>query len=189
MTRRVVVTGIGIISSIGQGKDAFWKALINGTSGISKISSWDTAGFKCQYGGEIRDFNPADYIPKRKVKFLGRTSQLAIAAAKLALEDARVPYASLSRQKAGVLVGTTVGERPMEELIETWAKSGLNEINREKVFQAMANNISANVGIEFKAMGLNCLIPTACAPPTSSQMRSPTKTASSGRTRRAARLA
>lgn len=88
---------------------------------------------------------------------------MAIAASKLALEDARVPASLLRKYKVGVLVGTTVGERPMEELIETWARSGLDEVQREKISQATANNISANVGIEFKTLGLNCLIPTACA--------------------------
>jgi len=163
MKKRVVVTGVGIISSIGQGKAAFWENVIKGTSGITKISSWDTTGFKCQYGGEIHDFSPAEYISRRRIQFLGRTSQLAVAASKLALEDAQVQTAMLTKYKAGVLIGTTVGERPMEELMETWARSGLDEIRRKKISQATANNIPANVGIEFKTRGLNCLIPTACA--------------------------
>ncbi|MBN2119925.1 MAG: beta-ketoacyl-[acyl-carrier-protein] synthase family protein [Candidatus Omnitrophica bacterium] len=161
--RRIVVTGLGVISSIGTGKDGFWKALTAGKSGVSKITSFDTEGFRCKYGGEIKDFDPAAFIPKRKTRFLGKTSQLAIAGAHLALEDAKLNPSAIDSKKFGIIFGTTVGERPMEELIESWAKGGLKEVDRTRVLQAAVHNIPANVGIQFKAMGLNCLIPTACA--------------------------
>ncbi len=161
--RRVVVTGIGIISSVGIGKDAFWEAIINGKSGISEISSIDTTNYKCHRGGEVKNFNPENFISKRKIKFLGRCSQLAIAASSLALEDAQFPYKTSTRKEMGVIIGTTTGERPLEELVSAWAKGGLKDIDRIKVLQASVNNISANVGIEFNARGENYLIPTACA--------------------------
>lgn len=161
--RRVVVTGIGIISSVGIGKDAFWESIVNGKSGITEISSIDTSLYKCHRGGEVKNFNPEDFIYKRKIKFLGRCSQLAIAAASLALEDARLPYRKTARKEMGVIIGTTTGESPLEELVSAWAKGGLKDVDRTKVLQASVNNISANVGIEFKAMGQNYLIPTACA--------------------------
>jgi 3-oxoacyl-[acyl-carrier-protein] synthase II len=161
--QRVVVTGIGVITSVGIGKDAFWDAIINGKSGISEITSIDTSAYKCHRGGEVKDFKPEDFIPKRKIKFLGRCSQLAIAAASLALEDAQFPCKKTARKDMGVFIGTTTGERPLEELVSAWAKGGLKDVDRAKVLQASVNNISANVGIEFKAMGQNYLIPTACA--------------------------
>ena len=161
--RRVVVTGIGVVSAVGIGKDAFWDAIINGRSGITEISSIDTSAYKCHRGGEVKNFNPEDFIPKRRIKFLGRCSQLAIAAASMALEDARLPHKAAVGREMGVFVGTTTGERPLEELISSWAKGGLKDIDRAKVLQASVNNISANVGIECKAMGPNYLIPTACA--------------------------
>ncbi len=161
--RRVVVTGIGVISSVGNGRNAFWQAVKKGKSGISEVSAIDTSVYKCHLAGEVKDFNPEDYIPKRKIKFLGRSSQLAIAAAGLALEDAKLPYKSTERKEMGVLVGTTTGERPLEELLAAWAKGGLKDVDRSKIFQASVNNISANVGIQFKARGVNYLIPTACA--------------------------
>lgn len=161
--RRVVVTGIGVITSVGIGKDAFWKAIINGESGISEISSIDTSAYKCHRGGEVKNFQPEEFIPRRKIKFLGRCSQLAIGAASLALKDAQVLSRQINKKEMGVFVGTTTGERPLEELISAWAKGGLKDIDRAKVLQASVNNISANVGIEFNAMGQNYLIPTACA--------------------------
>ena len=161
--RRVVITGIGVISSIGIGKDVFWEALISGKSGISEISSFDTAQFKCHYGGEVKNFNPAEFISRRKIKFLGRTSQLAIAASSLALGDSKLPHEQIRKKKFGVIIGTTLGEKPLEELIAVWAKGGLKNIDKDKVLQVAANNICANVGIQFKMKGFNCLIPTACA--------------------------
>ncbi|MCF7908530.1 MAG: beta-ketoacyl-[acyl-carrier-protein] synthase family protein [Candidatus Omnitrophica bacterium] len=161
--RRVVVTGIGVISAVGNGKETFWKAIKEGKSGISEITSMDTSVYKCHLGGEVKDFNPEEFIPKRRIKFLGRSSQLAIAASSLALKDAKLDYKSTERKEMGVIVGTTTGERPLEELLASWAKGGFKDVDRAKVFQATVNNISANVGIEFKARGVNYLIPTACA--------------------------
>lgn len=161
--RRVVVTGIGVVSSVGIGRDNFWKSITKGKSGISEITSFDTSEFKCHYGGEVKDFNPADFIPGRKLRFLGRTSQLAIAASSLAIADAKFPREDIPQKKIGVLIGTTIGERPMEELVTAWAKGGLQDVDKEKIAQAAVINISANVGIHFKAMGCNSLFPTACA--------------------------
>ncbi|MCM8796106.1 MAG: beta-ketoacyl-[acyl-carrier-protein] synthase family protein, partial [Candidatus Omnitrophica bacterium] len=161
--RRVVVTGIGLITSVGIGKDAFWEAIIQGRSGISEITFIDTSLYRCHRGGEVKNFRPEDFIPRRKIKFLGRCSQLAIAASYLALEDAQLLHKKIPSKKMGVIFGTTTGERPLEELVSAWAKGGLKDLDRRKILQAAVNNISANVGIEFKAMGQNYLIPTACA--------------------------
>ncbi|MDD4910192.1 MAG: beta-ketoacyl-[acyl-carrier-protein] synthase family protein [Candidatus Omnitrophica bacterium] len=161
--RRIVVTGIGIVSSVGIGREEFWRSVISGKSGISEVTSLDTSILKCHNGGEVKNFNPKSFIPKRKVKFLGKASQLAIAASTLALEDARLAAADMPKKKTGVLVGTTTGEKPLEELIEVWAKGGLKELDRQKIMQASVNNISANVALQFKAQGENFLFPTACA--------------------------
>jgi len=160
--RRVVVTGMGIVSSIGIGKDNFWNAVIKGKSGISKVTSIDTKDYRCHNGGEVKNFKPEDFISKRKIKFLGRSSQLAIAAASEALSDANLSQNTTAR-KMGVIIGTTTGEQPMEELLLSWAKGGLKSVDRAKVLQASVNNISENVGMQFKTTGQNYLIPTACA--------------------------
>lgn len=161
--KRVVVTGLGVVSSIGIGRKDFYRALISGKSGISEISSFDTSGFKCQRGGEVKNFNPQEFIPKRRVEFLGRASQLAIAASSLALEDASLYPKSFSKSRMGVFVGTTMGEKPLEELVQSWVKGGLKDIDRRKVLQASVNNLSANVSFHFKTRGPNYLFPTACA--------------------------
>ncbi len=161
--RRIVVTGLGVVSSVGIGKDDFWKAIINGKSGISRVSSFDTKEFRCHYGGEIKNFNPEEFISKRKLKFLGRTSQMAIAAASLALKDSRLSLINNDKERIGVFIGTTMGERPLEESIEAWIKEGVDKISKIKILQSSANNLPANIANYFKLQGPNYLIPTACA--------------------------
>ena len=112
--RRVVVTGLGIISSVGIGKDQFWEAVIQGKSGISRVSSFDTKEYRCHYAGEVNNFIPEDFIPRRKLPFLGRTSQLSIAATSLALENARFSHRKINGERTGIFIGTTMGEKPLE---------------------------------------------------------------------------
>ena len=159
---RVVVTGLGVVSSVGIGKDEFWKSVISGKSGISKVSFFDTKEFRCHYAGEIKHFQPEEYISKRRLPFLGRTSQLTITAATLAFKDAKLPYKNIVKE-AGIIMGTTMGERPLEESIDTWVREGYAKISKSKILQSQANNISTNLGIYFKIPGINYLIPTACA--------------------------
>jgi len=159
---RVVVTGLGIISSIGIGREEFWKNAVSGKSGISEVSGFDTKEFRCHFAGEVKDFRAGEYIQRRRLPFLGRTSQLAISAATLALKDAKINAKNIAGQ-AGVFMGTTMGERPMEESIYTWVKEGHSQVSKSKILQSQANNISTNLGIYFKLPGINYLIPTACA--------------------------
>jgi len=161
--RRIVVTGIGVVSSVGIGKDNFWKAIINGKSGISRVTSFDTKDFKRHYASEIKNFNPEEFITKRKIKFLGRTSQMAITATSIALKDSRLSLRNIDKERAGVFIGTTMGERPLEESIDTWIKEGADKINKIKILQSSANNLPANIANYFKFRGPNYLIPTACA--------------------------
>ncbi|MDD4954351.1 MAG: beta-ketoacyl-[acyl-carrier-protein] synthase family protein, partial [Candidatus Omnitrophica bacterium] len=161
--KRVVVTGLGVISSVGIGKDEFWKGITEGRSGISEVTAFDTSLFRCHRGGEIKNFNPEDFISKRRVKFLGKASQMAISAAILAYKDAGLTPKDYSKTKIGVLIGTTMGEKPLEELVQAWVRGGLKDIDRHRVIQAAVNNISANVAMYFKAQGQNYMFPTACA--------------------------
>ena len=159
MNRRVVVTGLGIVSSIGIGKDCFWKNLIKGKSGISKVSLFDTSHMSRHYAGEIKNFTPQEYIPGEKIKFMGRATQLAVVATKLALEDAGLK----PRDVNALFLGTTMAENlQIEYLFESWF-SGKKDLERKKVVLSPANNLSGNVGIYFKIRPRNLLIPTACA--------------------------
>lgn len=162
-SERVVVTGIGIVSSIGIGKDDFWKAALVGTSGITKVTLFDTSSFKRNYGGEIKNFESSKFIEKRKLKFLSRTSQLAIAATKLALEDSHLAIKEISGENTGIIIGTTMGERALEEALNAWIEGHMDKLEKGIILQSASNSISANAGIYLKAQGVNVLIPTACA--------------------------
>src|ERR1700740_2347931 len=98
---RVVITGLGVISPIGSGKHRFWEALLAGTSGIAAVTSVDASKLNVHLGAEVRDFNPTSYLRKRSPETVGRTSQFAIAAARMALEDASLSEAATSLRTAG----------------------------------------------------------------------------------------
>ncbi len=164
MNTRVVITGIGVISSIGIGKDEFWKALTAGKSGISEVASFDTSAYPTHNGGEIKNFQPELFIDKRKVNTLGRASQLAIACAKISLSDSGLELENLDKERLGVLLGTTMGESGVfQTLNEAWVKKGESAINPRLISRSPANVLSSNVAIELKLRGPNYVIPTACA--------------------------
>lgn len=164
MHKRIVVTGIGVVSSIGIGKDAFWSALLAGKSGISPVTSFDTREFPTHNGGEVKDFNPGDFIQKERIETLGRGSQLALSAAKLALKDAGLDLTSLVARKTGVAIGTTMGEsRILEHIDQVCVKDGEDAIDPNLIPRLTANVLCANIAIDFKLKGPNFLVSTACA--------------------------
>jgi 3-oxoacyl-[acyl-carrier-protein] synthase II len=161
---RVVVTGLGVISSIGFGKDKFWDNLIKGKSGISKIDAFDTADHATHMGGQVKDFDPHDFISKKKVKVMARASHLAIAAAKLAFKDAKLDRVKNGLDKTAVFLGTTGGEsQKIEEMDELWVKKGVDSIDGMSVIQYPVSNIASNVAKEFKTRGKTQIFTTACA--------------------------
>jgi len=164
MKRKIVITGLGVVSSIGIGRDAFWENLIKGKSGISRVTAFDTSGHSRHYGGEVKDFRPENFLAKKKIKLMGRASQLAIAATHLALSDANLGIKELTNPEICVCIGTTMGESQLiEYMSRTFAKSGQKEINEYPIYQSPANNIPSNVAIEFKLRGRNRIFTTACA--------------------------
>jgi len=105
--RRVVITGLGVVSPVGIGKEAFWDSLIHGRSGITRITRFDPSDFPSQIAGEVKDFNPEDFIPKGASK-ISRFSQFAVAAAKMAVEDAGLDISS-DPYRIGACFGTSIG--------------------------------------------------------------------------------
>ena len=163
-SRRVVITGIGAVTSIGIGKDDFWKNLIAGTSGIGEVERFDTSKFTLKRAGEIKGFNPDDFIPKNVSKKIGRGSQLTIAATKLALEDGKLNIGKNEARDIGIIIGTTMGESPSIEVIDRfWAEKGEDDVYASSVAKFPVNNLSDNAGYFFDFSGDNCVIPTACA--------------------------
>jgi 3-oxoacyl-[acyl-carrier-protein] synthase II len=164
MQRRIVITGLGVITSIGAGRETFWRNLLAGRSGISAVESFATTGYKTRRGGEVKDFQAEDYVERLNPASLGRASQLAIAAARLALEDAGLTPDALALEQAGVAVGTTSGEPQLvERFNDCYVKQELGRIGPEFATHYPCHVIAANVASELKFGGVNIMIPSACA--------------------------
>jgi 3-oxoacyl-[acyl-carrier-protein] synthase II len=161
---RIVITGLGAVSSIGIGKDAFWRGLVDGKSGISKISFFDTSAFTRHYAGEIKDFVPSRFVAEKKLSAYGRTSLLAVAAARMALDDAGISLAVLKGQAAGVCMGTTMGEsQVLEKLHDDFVRRGPDAIDNSLIPLYPSNVLASNIASEFSLTGPCYVIPTACA--------------------------
>lgn len=159
---RVVVTGIGALSPIGIGKENFWQACLAGKNGIGKITHFDPTGYTSQIAGEVQDFDPAQFIDKKEIKRMDRYTQFALAAAKLAFEDAQLKEIDSSR--TGVFVGAGIGG--MDTLHNQYEKlfsKGPSRISPFFIPMMIANMAAGNIAIAFKLQGPCECIVTACA--------------------------
>lgn len=164
MPERIVVTGLGVVSSIGIGWKPFWEALLKGTSGISEITYVDTADYPTRYGGEVRNFDPTTFMPAHVARRLGRGSQMAVAATTMALEGAGLSDVKLEGKKVGVCLGTTMADiQALESANVAWTSDGQRSIKPSWVLQYPGCSISAEVGHHFKLSGPNLMVPNACA--------------------------
>lgn len=162
--KRVVVTGIGVVASIGVGIDEFWENLLLGKSGICKVVSFDTSKHATHYGGEIKNFNPEKYIHKRKCQFMGRTSQLAIVGTELALQDGNLDLKEFDLNRIGISLGTTSGEAQEIEMIDkVWALQGENEVYTKRIRHYSVDHIPSNLANTFGIKGPIRIFTTACA--------------------------
>lgn len=162
--KRVVITGIGIVSAIGTGKDEFWRALLAGTSGIRPVSLFDTSRFPVHVGGEVQGFDGAAHVHRQDPNAMGRASQMAIGAARLALSDAGVDLDSMNRARVGVSMGTTSGEPLFVEDYNDARQKSPDTVPAAELFgRYPCHVIPAHLAIEFGLRGPNIMIPNACA--------------------------
>ncbi len=162
--KRVVVTGLGAVTPIGIGKENFWSALIAGKNGIGKITRFDATGYTAQIAGEVPEFDPAQFIDKKELKRMDRYTQFALAATKLAIEDAKLDVAKIDGDRAGVYIGSGIGG--METLHNQYEKlftKGANRISPFFIPMMIANMAAGNVAIAFGLRGVCECIVTACA--------------------------
>lgn len=162
--RRVVITGLGIVSPIGIGKETFWQALMAGRDGISKIESFDTSAYRTHRGGEIKDFDAALFLKRSAADTMGRASHFAIAAARMAFEDAQLDLDRTDLRRVGVCVGTTMGESQILEAIDdTVVREGHAMVNPRFALQYPGDGIQVNTAREFALRGPLNGFSTACA--------------------------
>jgi 3-oxoacyl-[acyl-carrier-protein] synthase II len=161
---RVVVTGIGVVTPIGTGRERFWTNLLDGRSGIGPVRSFDTSAYSVHRGAEVHDFEVENYVSTLDAAHLGRASQFAIAAARLALADANLEIASLDLERAGVSMGTTSGEpREVERFDDLFISGNLERVGAEFLALYPSHVIAAHIARELRFAGVNIMIPTACA--------------------------
>lgn len=164
MKKRIVITGIGVVSSIGIGKDEFWSNLVSGKCGISEVTSIDVSDYEFKRAGEVKNFQPEKFIPKNKLKGIARASQFAIAGAKLAIKDANLESSFFAKEKTAIIIGTTMSEGGMvEEADKHWTKVGEEDVWATTISKYPSNVISNNVNSILNFKGTSCVIPTACA--------------------------
>ena len=120
MQRRVVITGIGMLTPLGNTTQDTWEGLVNGQSGIDFIKSFDTSNFECKYGGELKNFNEEDYMSEKQIRRLDRSSILAIAASKQAIQDAGLDTPFENEERTGIALGTGIGGAHL--LIENYVR-------------------------------------------------------------------
>jgi 3-oxoacyl-[acyl-carrier-protein] synthase II len=167
MVPGVVITGIGLVTAIGTGRETFWSNLLQGRSGISTVTAFDTSNYAVHCGAEVRGFDPAPYVRRLRPSVMGRASQFAIAAARLAYDDAALDpscAAAPAPRRCRVIVGTTSGEPNVIEALDDELMAGRPERVSDAFVRQYPNHmIAAHVAAEFRVRGGAVTVPVACA--------------------------
>ena len=162
--KRVVITGMGAITPIGNNLDAYWQGLLAGKSGIGPITLFDASKHKCRIAGEVKGFDPLEYLDPKDAKRTDRFAQFAIAASKQALTDASLTITDLNAEQVGVMIGTGVGGlKVMEEQQSVYLKKGPSRCSPFMVPMMIANMAAGLTAIHTGAKGPNSCAVTACA--------------------------
>ena len=166
---RVVVTGMGAITCLGNSVKEFWTGLKNGQSGIQQISLVSPDGFPCKVSGEIRDFNANNYMDRKEARRMARFSQFAVAAAHQAVKDAGLDFENEDLDRIGVLVGSGSGGLPeTDQQAEIRVKRGVSRMSPYYIPMMLVNMASANISHTFNLTGYTNTCVTACAAGTQS---------------------
>ncbi len=162
--RRVVVTGLGVVSALGTGVEKNWDALMAGRSGIDLITRFDASGFPTQIAGEVMDFNAEDYMPKKEIKKMDLFIQYALAAAEEAMQDSGLQVTEENAERVGVLVGAGLGGLPaIEKYHSAMLKGGYKKISPFFIPMLITNLAPGQISIRFGAKGPNVSSVSACA--------------------------
>lgn len=170
MERRVVITGLGVVSPVGNGKEEFWNNLLAGKPGVGPITQFDATDFPVKIAGEVKDFDPVALAGDRKtVRHMDRYTQFAVAAAKMAVADAKLDMTKENPDMAGTLIGTGIGGiHVMEDTILQIEKRGPGKVNPFAIPMMIANMASGQVSITLGLRGPVLTDVTACASGTNS---------------------
>lgn len=161
---RVVVTGLGVISPVGIGKEAFWESLLKGRSGIDRVTRFDPAPYPSKVAAEIKDFNPGDFFDRKEAKRMDRFAQFGLAAAKMAIEDAGVDLKAIDPERIGVIIGSGVGGiETLEEQVRVLISKGPGRVSPFLIPMMISNMAAGQIAIQLQLKGPSLTVVTACA--------------------------
>lgn len=161
--RKVVVTGIGVVTGVGIGVDTFWDALCAGKSGIDRIQSFDIAPYPCQVGSEVKDFDVTQYMDRKEANRSDPYTHFAMAGAKLALADAKLDTSTIAQERLGCIIGSGIGGiETVETQTQRLFNLGPRKVSPFMIPSLIANIASGIVAIEIKAKGPNFAVVSAC---------------------------
>jgi 3-oxoacyl-[acyl-carrier-protein] synthase II len=162
--RRVVVTGVGAITPIGNTPAEYWKGLLSGRNGIDYITAFDASRHDCRIAGEVKNFDPHDYLERKEAKRMDRFSQFGVAAAKQALSDARLEITELNAEQIGVIIGSGIGGlKVLEDQQTIYLNRGPDRCSPFMIPMMIANMAAGLTAIHTGAKGPNSCSVTACA--------------------------
>ena len=164
MKRRVVITGLGIVSPIGNGKDNYWQALQSGRSGVTEITSFDASAYTSRIAGVVQNFDLTPYMSKKDIKRSDRFTQFAVVAARMAFEDSGLDSATMDPYRAGAIIGSGIGGiHTIEKEHQVLIKDGPSRVSPFFIPMIIVNMASGMAGINLGLKGPNSCSVTACA--------------------------
>ncbi len=162
--RRVVITGLGILHSLGNDIQTFWENLLAGRSGIKRISRWDPSDYPTKIGAEVLDFDPKDYMDPKEVRRSDRYTHFALATTKIALEDSQLDLGKVDKTRLGIIIGSGIGGMDtIETQTRRFYEMGPRKVSPFMIPSLIANSASGIVAMEIGAMGPNFSVVSACA--------------------------
>ena len=163
-SRRVVITGMGALTPLGNSVDAFWQGCVEGRSGIDWITLFDNSAYPVKVDGEVRDFDPTEYIDRKEARRMARFSQLSVAAAKMAIADSGLKLEEEDTTRIGVLLGNGNGGYPeTDDAMRTIVHRGGNRLDPFYMSKILPNIAAAQIAMQFGLRGYNNTVTTACA--------------------------
>ncbi len=162
--RRVVITGMGAVTPIGNNVESFWEGIKSGKCGIDTVTHFDASGFKTQIAGEVKDFDPTEYMEKKEARKMDRYTQLAVVAASEAVSDSGLDMEKEDPWRVGVITGSGIGGiKTLEEQHNAYLAKGPGRVSPFFIPMMIGNMGAAQIAIKFNAKGVNENIVTACA--------------------------
>ncbi len=164
MKRRVVITGVGAITPIGNNVDSFWEGIKCGKNGIDEISSFNTENMKVKMAAEVKSFDPSKFIDKKEVKRMDRYTQFALIAAEESIKDSKLDFNTLNKERVGIMFGSGIGGLcTIENQIRNLVAKGPNRVSPLTIPMAISNIASGTIAIKYGILGSVLSLTSACA--------------------------